>query len=124
MILFLLYSQLFSSVDFIHFLLTQSKMTYLNVILCGPWLYHNEFQEIAEALDFMVCFQLMMEPFKNSFRPGWCGSVGWAPACKPKGHQFNYQSGHMSVLWASWEHARAVEVSLFYSFPSSLSKNN
>ena len=26
--------------------------------------------------------------------PGWCGSVHWAPACKPKGCRFHCQSGH------------------------------
>ena len=32
--------------------------------------------------------------------PGWCGSVDWAPACEPKGHQFDSQLGHMPGLWA------------------------
>ena len=32
--------------------------------------------------------------------PDWCGSVGWASSLKPKGHQFNSQSGHMSGLQA------------------------
>ena len=27
--------------------------------------------------------------------PGWCGSVDWELACKPKGCQFHSQSGHM-----------------------------
>ena len=26
---------------------------------------------------------------------GWCDSVDWVPACKPKGRQFNSQSMHM-----------------------------
>ena len=32
--------------------------------------------------------------------PGWCGSVDRALACGPKGHQFNFQSGHVSGLQA------------------------
>ena len=32
--------------------------------------------------------------------PGWCGSEGWALACKLKGRQFDSQSGHMSGLRA------------------------
>ena len=32
--------------------------------------------------------------------PGWCGSVGWVPACEPKGCWFDCKSGHMSGLWA------------------------
>ena len=34
------------------------------------------------------------------FCPGWCGSMDWAPACKPKGHWFNSMSGHMPGLRA------------------------
>ena len=30
--------------------------------------------------------------------PGWCGSVGWVSSCKPKGHGFVSQSGHMPGL--------------------------
>ena len=32
--------------------------------------------------------------------PGWCGSVNWAPACKPKVCQFDSQPGHMPGLQA------------------------
>ena len=32
--------------------------------------------------------------------PGWCGSVDWVPACKPEGHWFDSQSGHMPELQA------------------------
>ena len=31
---------------------------------------------------------------------GWCGSVDWVPACEPKGHGFDSQSGHMPGLGA------------------------
>ena len=30
--------------------------------------------------------------------PGWCGSVDGAPACNPKGHWFDCQSGHTPGL--------------------------
>ena len=30
--------------------------------------------------------------------PGWCGSVDWGLACKPKGRRFNSQSGHVPGL--------------------------
>ena len=36
--------------------------------------------------------------FKKMQCPGWCGSVDWAPACKPKGYWFNSWSGHMPEL--------------------------
>ena len=32
--------------------------------------------------------------------PGWCGSADGVLACKPKGHWFNPQSGHMPGLRA------------------------
>ena len=41
--------------------------------------------------------------------PGWCSSVDWARVCKPKGHQFDSQSGHMpgfptrSLVGGVWE---------------------
>ena len=37
---------------------------------------------------------------KRHTSPGWCGSVDWVPAFKPKGHQFDSQSGHMPGLQA------------------------
>ena len=30
--------------------------------------------------------------------PDWCGSAGWLASCKPKGHQFDFCSGHMAGL--------------------------
>ena len=35
-----------------------------------------------------------------AFSPGWCGSMDWVPACKLKGHWFDFQSGHMPGLQA------------------------
>ena len=38
--------------------------------------------------------QLMRkENLLKSYCPGWCGSVDWVSACKPKGRQFDSQSG-------------------------------
>ena len=31
--------------------------------------------------------------------PGWCGSIGWASPCKPKGRRLDSQSGHVPRLW-------------------------
>ena len=37
--------------------------------------------------------------------PGWCGSLDWTLACKPKGCRFDSQLGNMPGLWAgsTWE---------------------
>ena len=35
-----------------------------------------------------------------NFGYGWYGSGDWAPACEPKGHWFDSQSGHMPGLQA------------------------
>ena len=45
---------------------------------------------------FLVCrrFSVLLE----HSCPGWCGSVNCMPACEPKGHWFDSQSGHMSGL--------------------------
>ena len=59
-------------------------------------------------------------------RPGWCGSVDWAPACKSKGCWFDSQSGHMLGLQAGspvgackrWPHR---DVSFSFSLPFCLS---
>ena len=43
---------------------------------------------------------LKKERKKENSSPGWCGSVDWASAWEPKGHQFDSQSGHMPGLQA------------------------
>ena len=73
--------------------------------------------------------------FKTGFHAGWCGSMDWVLACKPKDHQFNSQSGHMPGLWARspvrgvWEATNQgisctlMFLSLSFTLPSTLSKN-
>ena len=65
--------------------------------------------------------------------PGGCSSVDWVPACKPKGHQFDSQSGHMPGLLArspagdmwevtDWSMSHTLMfLSLSFSLPSPLS---
>ena len=56
--------------------------------------------------------------------PGWCGSVDLVPACEPKGHQFDSQSGCMPGLQArSPVGGTQIDASLFCSLPSPLSKS-
>ena len=61
--------------------------------------------------------------------PGCCGSVDWAPACEPKGHQFDCQSGYMSGLWTrcpvggAWEIHGIFSPSLSPSLSRSLKIN-
>ena len=69
---------------------------------------------------------LLNKEYKDSL--GWCGSGDWAPACEPKGHQFNSQSGHMPVLWArspvgGMQEATNIDISLPLFLPSPLSNN-
>ena len=55
----------------------------------------DSFWDIGEL--FSKLFVANLKPTKH---PGWCGSVDWVPACKPKGRWFDSQSGHMPGLWA------------------------
>ena len=52
---------------------------------------------------------------------GWCGSVGWALACKPKGHWFDSQSGHMPGLQARSPVGGTQEATTHWCFSPSLS---
>ena len=54
-------------------------------------------------------------------RPGWCGSVDWAPDCKPKGREFNSQSEHMPGLQAGSPVGGAQVATTQWCFSSSLS---
>ena len=51
-------------------------------------------------LQRITVLQLLLCISNQGGSPGWCGSLDWVPACKPKGHWFNSQSGHMPGLWA------------------------
>ena len=53
--------------------------------------------------------------------PGWGGSVDWVPACKPKGHRFDSQSGHIPGLWARSLVGGAQETTTHWYFSPSLS---
>ena len=56
--------------------------------------------------------------------PGWCGSVDWVPACEPKCHGCDSQSGHKPGLLArfpTWGRARDNQP-MFLSLPSLFSK--
>ena len=63
----------------------------------------NKFQE-EDRNSFWSCLvYIHRHPNENMTQscPGWCGSVDWVPACEPKGHRFNFQTGHRPGLWAS-----------------------
>ena len=62
------------------------------------------------------------------YSPGWCGSVDSALACKPRGHRFDSQSGHMPGLWArspvegAWGNHTLIFFSFSFSLPSLLNR--
>ena len=56
-------------------------------------------QNIIVAWD--LAFYFIKSTVENKKEaPYWCDLVGCVPACEPKGHWFNTQSGHMPGLWA------------------------
>ena len=57
---------------------------------------------------------------KKLFSPDWCGSVDWAPACKPKSGRFNSQSGHMLGLQAKSLVGGMREATTYWWFSPSL----
>ena len=57
----------------------------------------------------------------NGGCPGWCGSVDWTPACAPKGHGFNSQSGHMPGVQARSPVAGTRGATTHWCFSPSLS---
>ena len=65
---------------------------------------------------------------KRRYCPDWYGSVDWAPACKPKGHRFDSQSGYIPGLRARFpvgvcEWQPHINITLSVSLSSLLSKN-
>ena len=67
--------------------------------------------------------------------PSWCGSMDGVLACKPKGHWFNSQSGHMpglqtgspelgrrGVAWEATTHWCDVSLPLFLPPPLKINK--
>ena len=55
--------------------------------------------------------------------PGWCGSVGWVWACKPKGCEFDSQSQHMLGLLVRYPVGGAWEATIHWCFSPSLSSS-
>ena len=62
------------------------ESTWVTVLLLNGWMTAKD------------QFQAPKEVYRAS--PGWCVSVDWVLACKPKGRWFNSQAGHMPGLWA------------------------
>ena len=58
---------------------------------------------------------------RDVWYPGWCSSVDWAPACRPKGCQFDSQSGHMPGLQARSPVGGTQEATTHWFFSPSLS---
>ena len=58
---------------------------------------------------------------KDLFITAWCDSMDWVPACEPKVHWFNSQSGHMPGLWARSPGGGVLEATIHRCFPLSLS---
>ena len=53
--------------------------------------------------------------------PGWCSSVDWVLACKPRGHGFNSQPGHMPRLQARSPVGGTREATIHWCFSPSFS---
>ena len=95
----------------------------------------NWFQHIGKtfipnhALEWLITLWVICRTFissclqalsnlKEETRPGWCSSVDCVPACKPKGHRFDSQSGHIPELWPrfpSWTYERGNHTLMFIS---------
>ena len=99
-------------------------------------LYSDENEQTRIWITWMNITNISLNNNSNKYdtkeyiHTGWCGSVDWAPACKPKGCQFNSQSGHMPGLWTRSPvggHIRGNHTLMFFflsfSLPSPLSKN-
>ena len=74
----------------------------------------------SHTLIFLSSLSAFIPLSKNN-SPGWCGSVDWVPACEPKGHQFDSQSGHMPGLQARSPVGSTREATTHWCFFTSLS---
>ena len=60
-------------------------------LYCGPkYIINKDFHHVRK--------EIYMKDQRSV--PGWCGSVDSVPACEPKGHKFDSQTGHMPGLKA------------------------
>ena len=81
---------------------TSSSFTCQSQLLhcTGRTVFRGIFSSLYLASQTPSSF-LCKNHIKSTFScPGWCGSVDWVPACEPKGHWINSQSGRMPVLQA------------------------
>ena len=77
----------------------------------------NGFSQVNEIRECVCQHPAPVRKVKRSSHPGWCGSVDWALACKPKGRWFNSQSGHMPGLQARSPVGGAWEAATQWCFP-------
>ena len=73
------------------------------------------------SLMTSICSSSLSLRKNSSFCPGWRGFVDWEPACEPKGHWFNSQSGHIPGLRARSPVGGAREVTTHWCFSPCLS---
>ena len=57
---------------------------------------------------------------KKENGPGWCGSMDWAPTCKPQGHLFDSQSEHIPGLQTKYQAGGAWEATTLWCFSPSI----
>ena len=65
--------------------------------------------------------QILIDHKNMDWGPGWCGSVDWVLACKPKGYQLDSQSGHMPGFRARLPVGDMQETTTYWCFFPSLS---
>ena len=75
--------------------------------------------------DFIYIFHTLINnrfpSIEKDMLPGWCSSVDWAPACEPKGHRFNSQSGQVPGLQAGSPFVSVQEAATHWCFSPTLS---
>ena len=87
---------------------------------CTPHTSQRHTPPELEALPGL----LYQQPVKEEYScPGWCGSVDWVQACKPKGHRYDSQSGHARGSWLMYlSHIDVLSFSFPLSSPFSINK--